>query len=255
MVDCLTAPELASAKGVAHGFFTRQGGVSEGIYASLNAGRGSQDDPDRVAENRRRCVAVLGVDRLATPYQVHGAIALVVDDLHDPKTPPRADAFVTRTPGLAVGVVTADCAPVLLAEPEAGVVAAAHAGWRGALAGILESAVTQMETLGARRSRIRAAIGPTIAQDSYEVGGEVRTAFMAEETFFTAFFAQGARPGKYQFDLEAAVAGCLSRAGVGSVELLAADTYADPERFYSYRRAQHRGESDYGRQLSAIALI
>lgn len=254
MADCLTAPHLAAADGITHGFFTRRGGMSEGVYASLNAGRGSDDDPAHVSENRYRCLASLGAERLATPYQIHGATALVVDDLHDPDAPPRADAFVTRTPGLAVGVVTADCAPVLLADPEARVIAAAHAGWRGALAGILESAVAQMEGLGARRSRIRAAIGPTIAQESYEVGGEIRTAFMAEDTFFATFFSQGARPGKYQFDLEAAAAGCLSRAGVGAVELLAADTYADSGQFFSYRRAQHRGEANYGRQLSAIVI-
>ncbi len=254
MTERLTARTLA-ASGIAHGFFTRRGGVSRGVYRSLNVGRGSGDDPAHVAANRARACAMLDAAALVTPYQVHGADVHVLDAATDPgAAPPRADAVVTTRRGIAVGVVTADCVPVLLADPGSGVIAAAHAGWRGALAGICAATIAAMERRGARRMRIRAAIGPAIAQASYEVGAEVRDSFLAAFPEARRFFRQ-AGSGRHLFDLVGLVAARLAAAGIDMVEVLAGDTYADAERFFSYRRSTHLGETDYGRQLSAIALI
>ena len=245
---------LADCGALSHGFFTRRGGVSRALFESLNAGRGSDDDPACVKENRARIIAVLGAERLATPYQVHGAHVVVVDETFNQEAPPKADGLVTDQRGIAVGIVTADCAPVLLADSDRGVVAACHAGWRGAVAGIIEETVCAMESLGAQRHHIRAALGPMIAQASYEVGPDVRAAFLAIEPFFANFFADGAQAGKYLFDLEGAVAGCLAISGITGVDLLGRDTYREQDRFYSYRRASHEQQPDYGRQLSAILL-
>jgi YfiH family protein len=249
------AASLLDLAGIRHGFFGRQGGVSQGIYASLNCGPGSNDDPTLVQENRARAVRALGSGDmpLHTVYQVHGADVVTVSEPLPPSTRPQADAQVTNRPGIVLGILTADCTPVLFADPEAGVIGCAHAGWKGALSGVLAATVTAMTRLGAKPERIRAAIGPTIAQASYEVDDAFRRRFEAADPAFAAFFADG-RPGHAQFDLPAFVRHRLQAAGVGSVEDLALDTYVDDTRFFSYRRATHRGEKDYGRQLSAIAL-
>ncbi|WP_324743608.1 peptidoglycan editing factor PgeF [Tsuneonella sp. CC-YZS046] len=247
-------PEAIGAailSGLPHGFLTRRGGVSSGIAAGLNVGLGSGDDGEAVMENRRRAArAVLPGARLVTVYQVHSPDAAIVDEPWSEDARPRADALVTRRRGLVLGIVTADCAPVLLADRAAGVVGAAHAGWKGARGGVIESAVAAMEALGARRDGIVAAIGPCIAQASYEVGQDFRERFGPGDQ---EFFAPG-RAGHYQFDLEGFVARRLADAGVGGVERLGLDTYADEERFFSYRRATHRGEGNYGRQFSLIGL-
>ena len=250
MLDRIEAPTLA---GVPHGFFGRAGGVSTGVAAGLNCGFGSDDDPEAVAENRRRASqAVLPGGRLVGIYQVHGADAVTVIDPWDNRLRPEADAIVTAQPGLVIGVVTADCAPVLLADPVAGVVGAAHAGWKGALAGVTDAAIIAMEGLGADRDRIAAAIGPAIARASFEVGDEVVARFTDDDPGNVRFVTEGPR-GRPHFDLEAYVAHRLAIAGVGRVTALGLDTYTDPNRFYSYRRATHRGEATYGRQLSLIA--
>jgi hypothetical protein len=246
---------LAALPGVRHGFFTRAGGVSHGIYASLNGGVGSHDDRARVLENRGRVAQALGVapDRLATPYQVHGAEAVTVAAAWEAGKGPKADAVVTDRAAIAIGVGTADCGPVLLADAGAGVVGAAHAGWKGALAGVVEAAVAAMEGLGARRERIVAALGPTISQRNYEVGPEVVDRFLAADGGNAGFFRSGGRPGHSLFDLPGYL---LARLGAAGVDAAHVDlcTYDDAERFYSYRRATHRGEPDYGRLMSAIVL-
>jgi YfiH family protein len=249
------APALA-LPGVAHGFFTRQGGVSTGLYASLNTGIGSKDDRALVLENRARAARHLGAapEDLATPYQVHGTDAVIVDRAWGPGLRPQADGVVTNRPGLAIGVGTADCGPVLFADAEAGVVAAAHAGWKGALAGILESTVEAMERLGALRSRITAALGPTIAADAYEVGAEFVARFEAADSDNARFFRPAARQNHARFDLPAYIVARLGRAGLACVEDVSLCTYRAEDRFFSYRRATHRREPDYGRQLSAISL-
>jgi YfiH family protein len=237
--------------GVPHGFLGRRGGVSLGTIAGLNVGHGAEDDSEAVAENRRRAVAaVLPGALLATVYQVHspGAVEVREPWPHDER--PRADAMVTDRPGLLLGVVTADCAPVLLADRAAGVIGAAHAGWRGTHGGVLESTVASMERLGAVRERIVAAIGPAIAQPSYEVDGRFRDNFVANDE---PLFAPG-REDHWQFDLEGYVAARLRAAEVGKIDALGLDTYADEDRFFSYRRATHRGEPTYGRQFSLIGL-
>jgi polyphenol oxidase len=247
---------LSLLPGIRHGFFTRDGGVSEGFYASLNAGLGSRDAPERVAENRTRMAAALGVTpaRLVTAYQVHSPNVVVAVEPWSRAQAPHADAVVTRLPGLAVGVTTADCGPLLLADREAGVVGAAHAGWKGALAGVAEAAVEAMERLGASRRRVVAALGPMIRQPSYEVGPELVARFAADDAENGRFFAPGARDGHAMFDLAGYIAARLQRAGDGRVEDLGHCTYADPARFFSYRRSTHRAEADYGRHISAIAL-
>lgn len=250
-LDRITAAPLA---GTPHGFFGRAGGVSTGIAAGLNCGLGSGDDPALVAENRRRATeAILPGGTLVGLYQVHGADAVTAIEPWEDSLRPEADAIATAQPGLVIGVVTADCAPILLADREAGVVGAAHAGWKGALAGVTDAVIVAMEGLGARRDRIGAAIGPTIARASFEVGPDLIAAFTDADPENVRFVADGPR-GQSHFDLEAYVAHRLAVAGIGRVAALGLDTYANPDRFYSYRRATHRSEPTYGRQLSLIAV-
>lgn len=245
----------AALGGVPHGFLGRRGGVSKGAYAGLNVGTGSDDDIAAIAENRRLATeAVLPGGDLVTVYQVHSADAVTVraPTVHDLR--PRADALVTDRPGLALGILTADCAPVLLADAAAGVVGAAHAGWKGALGGVTDAAILAMEALGARRERIAAAIGPCIARASYEVDAAFARRFEADDPANERFFSPG-RAGHHQFDLEAYVAARLAAAGLTRIEALGQDTYTQETRFYSYRRATHRGEPSYGRQISIVGLI
>jgi YfiH family protein len=255
MTMTLEAESLALA-GVRHAFFTRSGGVSEGLYASLNGGLGSHDDPARVAENRARMAAALGVaaPRLITAFQTHSPHVVIADAPWPESARPRADAIVSRTAGLAVAVTTADCGPILLADPAARVIGAVHAGWRGALAGVVEAAVAAMEKLGAERGRIRAALGPMIRQSNYEVGPDLVARFAAADPASEGFFHPAPRAGHALFDLAAYIGLRLKRAGVTHVEDLGLCTYADPARFFSFRRASHRAEADYGRHVNAIAL-
>jgi YfiH family protein len=250
-VEVLRAANLA---GIPHGFLGRRGGVSTGELAGLNVGYGSGDEREAIAQNRALAIAaVLPGAALATVHQVHSANAVRVEQpwAHDER--PNADALVTDRPNVLLGILTADCAPVLLADAVAGVVGAAHAGWRGALAGVTDSAIAAMEDLGAQRERIAAAVGPCIGQSSYEVDEAFRARFLALDPANERYFVAGPA-GRPHFDLAAFVVARLAAAGIGSVEALGLDTYADAERFFSYRRATHRGEADYGRQLSAIAL-
>jgi hypothetical protein len=242
--------------GIRHAFFTRSGGVSGGLYASLNGGTGSKDDAAHVAENRARMAAALGVEprRFLTLYQIHSPNVVVAEAPWTADERPRADAIVTRMRALAIGVTTADCGPVLFADPQAGVIGAAHAGWRGALGGVVEATVEAMERLGAARDHIRAAIGPMIRQSNYEVGSDLIARFAAEDRASSRFFAPASRDGHALFDLSGYVAARLARAGVTQVEDLDLCTYADPDRFFSYRRTTHRAEPDYGRHVNAIAL-
>ena len=251
----ITHPIL-SQSGIRHGFFTRRGGVSTGLYDSLNCGVGSRDTRHLVHENRARAVSTLGrsADRLATPYQVHGSDAVTVSDIWEAGRGPKADAVVTNRGGLVLGVSTADCGPTLFADAQAGVVAAAHSGWRGALAGILESTVEAMERLGACRQRIVAVLGPTISQPNYEVGPELKARFVADNQANARFFKPSPRQEHHLFDLPAFILARLAGAGVTAASI-GLCTYAEEERFFSYRRATHRGEADYGRLLSAIALV
>jgi YfiH family protein len=243
-----------SLGGAPHGFLGRRGGVSNGQLAGLNVGYGSNDDRAAIDENRRLAIAaVLPNAPLATVHQVHSADVLYVERPWPQDDRPRADAMVTDRPTLLLGILTADCAPVLFADLDAGVVGAAHAGWRGALAGVTDSTIAAMERLGARRSTIHAAVGPCIGQASYEVDEEFRDGFLADDPGNQRFFVAGPS-GKPHFGLEAYLVHRLLCAGIEEVEALGLDTYSDPDRFYSYRRATHRGEADYGRQLSAIAL-
>lgn len=237
-----------------HGFLGRRGGVSEGVVAGLNVGLGSQDDRTAITENRRRAVeAVLPGAKLVTLHQVHSPDTITVTAPYPDDARPHADALATVTPGLLLGVLTADCAPVLLADREAGVVGAAHAGWKGALGGVTDSVVAAMEGLGARRDRIAAAVGPCIARASYEVDEGFFRRFCEADPENERFFLDG-RAGHHQFDLEAYVGARLAAAGIGHVELLGEDTYANPEAYFSFRRATHRGEADYGRQIALIGL-
>jgi len=247
------ASPLLDLPGVRHGFFTRRGGVSAGVYESLNAGAGSNDDPEAVAENRRRIAAGFGSGELVTCYQVHSATALVADGPW-PAGPPQADAVVCATPGVVCAALAADCAPILIADPEAKVVAAAHAGWRGALAGIVEATVRRMEGLGAERRWMRAAVGPCIGPASYEVGLEFRAEFVKADRAFGRFFASGAADDKRMFDLPGFVLDRLRAAGVERCEWVERDTCAEQTWFFSNRRAFKRGEPDYGRLVSAIML-
>ena len=241
--------------GFAHGFFGREGGVSTGLYESLNCGPGSSDEPKAVAENRRLVAATLapGVQgaRLISLSQIHSA---VVHTLPAWEERPEGDAMVTATPGLALGILTADCAPVLLADPKARVIGAAHAGWKGALAGVLEAAQEAMEKLGAQRDRINAAIGPCISQDNYEVGDDFRARFLEQGAKHRRFFVPSDREGHHRFDLPEFAAYRLTAAGVGSVERLGICTYPPENGFFSFRRTTHAKEPDYGRQISAIVL-
>jgi|FEC22Drversion2_1045045.scaffolds.fasta_scaffold00023_110 YfiH family protein len=246
-----------SRPGLRHGFFTRRGGVSDGLYASLNIGLGSQDDPAHVAENRGRVADAMEVARdcLVTPWQYHSAVALTVERPLPPDERPKADAVVTRQPGIALGVSTADCAPVLLADPDAAVIGAAHAGWRGALAGIVEATVAAMLDLGAVRERIIAVIGPTICQRNYEVGEDFRRTFLDADPDNDQYFAKPHPTARPHFDLPGYVGGRLARAGIGEVADLRLCTYGHEEDFFSFRRATHRAEPDYGRLISSIAIM
>lgn len=247
---------LLALAGIRHAFFTRAGGVSTGLYDSLNGGTGSHDAAANVAENRTRMSAALGVEPscLLTAYQTHSPDVVVVETPWAPENRPRADAIVTRMPALAIGVTTADCAPVLFAESRARVIGVAHAGWRGALTGVVEATVAAMEHLGAKRDQIRAAIGPMIRQPNYEVGPDLIARFRADDPQSERFFVPAARDGHALFDLAGYVAARLKRAGVSEIEDLGLCTYADASRFFSYRRTTHRAEADYGRHISAIAL-
>ena len=249
------ASTLESCDGIRHGFFTRQGGVSKGMYGSLNCGLGSRDDAESVRQNRALVAETLGVPagRLLTLYQIHSARTVIVDKPWNGEAA-EADALVTRTPGLAIGALTADCAPILLCDPQARVIAAAHAGWRGALSGIAEATMAAMEELGAKRERVVAVIGPSISQRAYEVGSDYVDRFLAEEPASETFFMTDESSGEPHFDLSGYVAERLSRAGVGSVSDLGLCTYCDETRLFSYRRSQHHSEEDYGRQISAIVL-
>ncbi len=255
MVEPVEVIRAAALQGVPHGFCGRRGGVSTGLVAGLNVGLGSigpeGDNPEAVAENRARAVAAVQPGaRLITVYQVHSPDCVTVTEPWDDSARPHADALVTDRPGLLLGILTADCAPVLLADHEAGVIGAAHAGWKGALAGVTDRTIAAMVALGARPSRMVAAIGPCIAHASYEVDDGFRGRFDDSDA---QFFSAG-RPGHWQFDLEAYVAHRLRSAGIAVVEPLRLDTYAAPERFFSFRRATHRGEPAYGRQIALIGL-
>jgi YfiH family protein len=252
----LQAASLAKLARIRHAFFTRDGGVSQGVYATLNGGVGSNDARDKVAENRARMAAALGVapDRLLTAYQIHSPTVGVAEEPWTPENRPRADAIVSKTPGLAVGVSTADCGPLLFADAEAGVVGAAHAGWRGAFGGVIEATLAAMEDLGAKRARIAAALGPTIRQPNYEVGPEFAERFLAADAGNARFFSLSERASHAMFDLTGYIAARVERAGIGNFEDLGLCTFADPGRFFSYRRTTLRGEPDYGRHVNAIAL-
>lgn len=256
MPPLIQDPRLAAQEGVVHGFFTREGGVSGSLFESLNAGHGSGDIAGNVACNRALAAEALGLapDRIVTAHQVHSADVVTVEAPWGTGEAPRGDGLVTRVPGIGLGVLAADCAPVLLADPWAGVAAAAHAGWRGALAGIIESTVAAMTDLGAEKHRIVAAVGPCIGPLSYEVGPAFPAPFLAEDPENELFFGPAARDGHHLFDLGAYVAACLERAGLSPVTPLRLDTCAMEARFFSYRRATLRGEPDYGRNLSVIAL-
>ncbi len=248
----ITHPLLSDAR-VIHGFFGRAGGMSGGIYASLNCGPGSRDNSAHVSENRARVAHALGMapERLCTLYQIHSATAVIIEKPWE-GSPPQADAMVTNIPGLTLGILTADCAPVMFMDASARVIGAAHAGWKGAFTGVIENTIAAMETLGAERSRIVAVIGPCITQPSYEVGPEFIARFMLEDQ--KDFFVPSTRADHYRFDLPGYVLRQLSRAGVGQCAALGVDTCSNPEQYFSYRRTTLAGEPDYGRQISAIAL-
>ena len=251
---CATA--LTKSVGIRHGFFTREGGTSGGLYASLNCGPGSGDDPKCVALNRARAMAGLGVEpeRLCTVHQVHGTVVAAPDRPWPLAERPKADALVTSTANLAIGILTADCAPVLMADHTNGVIAAVHCGWKGALGGVAEAALQAMVELGAELAGITAAVGPCIAQASYEVGPEFRDAFMCDDKANDSFFVYSPNQGHWQFDLREYVGQRLRNYGVAHIEVLRRDTCAEEAQFFSYRRATRLKENDYGRQLSAIVL-
>ena len=244
-------------RGLRHAFFTRRGGFSSGVYASLNGGVGSRDAPEAVATNRARMAEVLGVapERLVIPYQVHSPDVVTISAPWAPDARPRCDGLVTATPGLALGVTGADCAMILFADSEARVVGAAHAGWKGALFGVVEATVEAMIGLGAKRSHISAALGPCIAQASYEVGPEFVAAYDEADPTSGRFFVPSVTDGRSMFDLHGYIGERAARAGLAEFEDCGFDTYADETRFFSYRRTTHRKEPDYGRLVSAIALV
>jgi polyphenol oxidase len=252
----ITHAEL-DARHLAHGFFTRQGGVSNGVHEGLNCGYGSQDIHETVARNRARVAQAMAVDpdALITVHQFHSADVILAEQTWAHDEAPRGDAMVCTTPGMALGILTADCAPVLFADAKGGVIGAAHAGWRGALSGVLEATVQVMTDQGAQRGRITAVVGPCIAQASYEVGPEFRAEFTAQAASFAAFFAPSSKDGHYQFDLAGFIMHRLGDLGLGQSHDLALDTYTEENLFYSYRRTCHRDESDYGRQIAAITLL
>lgn len=249
---------VLTSENIRHAFCTREGGVSDGIYEGLNCGPGSDDKPENVQENRRRALDGLSLGnsaRLVTCYQIHSPKAIRVSEPWDPSDPPQADAMVTDVPGLALGILTADCAPVLFLDEDAGVIGAAHAGWTGAQAGVLEAALNEMVKLGASVANVRAAVGPCIHQMSYEVGEDLRLKVITASPWADWCFERGAKPDHYQFDLPSYVSGELQRLDVGKVEVVAYDTYRNEDLFFSYRRTTHRKEPDYGRQISLIGLL
>lgn len=249
-------PKLSELPGIAHGFFTRHGGVSEGAYSSLNCGYGSGDDLAKVSQNRFYVGRALGVpgSAVCTAHQVHSPTAVVLDAPWEWKSAPEADALVTNKPGIAIGVLTADCLPVLLADPQTKVIGAVHAGWKGALSGVIESALGAMVKLGAKPEAIYASIGPAIDQCSYEVGGEFRDRFMDQDPVNACYFGPSSREGHLMFDLKSYAKARLEAAGIARVNVLAHDTCLEENTFFSYRRACLRGEPVYGRQISAIVL-
>lgn len=252
----LEAGSLRGLPGMAHGFFGREGGVSTGLYASLNCGPGSKDERDAVAENRRRVAQTLAPGAtLVSLAQIHSPIVHTVTPGWDATSHPEGDGMATAAPGLALGILTADCGPVLFADPQAKVIGAAHAGWKGAIGGVLEATVATMEALGARREHIRAAIGPCIAQTNYEVGFDFRDRFLEQGGLrMRKFFVPSGREGHYRFDLEGYIAARLTGLGLGSVEGLSICTYPVDNGYFSFRRTTHAGEPDYGREISAILL-
>jgi len=253
----IEATQLSHLPGIRHGFFTRRGGASEGLYSSLNCGFGSGDDLGLVARNRAKVAENLTVDEMAllTVWQWHSADVIKVDAPWDVRKPPEGDAMVSATPGIGLGILTADCAPVLFADTEAKVIGAAHAGWKGAIAGITDATIAAMETLGAKRERMVAVIGPTIGPASYEVGPELQAAFVKQSPDNVVHFSSSAgNPRHYRFDLPGYLMTRLEKSGIGQAAQLGLDTYQDEERFFSYRRMTHRGEKVYGRQISTIAL-
>lgn len=251
----IESPLLSPRPGVSHAFFTRKGGRSNGLYASLNGGLGSSDEPVRVTENRALMARTLGVEpaRFLSLRQVHSPDVVVADEPWDDGARPTADAMVCARPGLALAIATADCGPVLFVDARAGVVGAAHAGWRGALAGVLDATIAAMEGLGARRGDIAAVLGPTISQRNYEVGPELRAAFLAADAGAARFFAPG-EGDRLRFDLPGYIGARLEALGIGAFDDVRRCTYAEDDHFFSYRRATHRAEPDYGRLISAIAL-
>jgi polyphenol oxidase len=252
----ITSGTLGADPGILHAFFTRQGGVSEGLFGSLNCGFGSGDSPERVARNREIAMDHIGLpaDRLVTVRQAHSATVVIVEQPWRREESPSADGLVTAVPGIALGVLAADCAPILFHDPMAEVIGAAHCGWRGSLGGVVEATLSRMAALGATRSRIRAAIGPCIAGRSYEVGPEFPQPFVEEDPGNIRFFAAAPCSGRFLFDLAGYIAHRLARAGIATIEIAQHDTLAEEERFFSYRRACRRGERAYGRALSAIVL-
>lgn len=250
------AASLTSLPGIRHAFFTRRGGVSDGLYDSLNGGIGSRDAPNRVAENRARMASALGVPahNFLTAFQIHSPDVVTVERPWTADARPRADALVTRVAGIAIGVSTADCGPLLFADAQARVIGAAHAGWRGALTGVIEATIAAMERCGAVRANIIAATGPMIRQSNYEVGPEFVTRFTADSADNARFFAPSVKSGHALFDLAGYIAARLANAGIRHCEDIGRCTYADAEAFYSYRRSVHRDEADYGRHVNAIAL-
>lgn len=251
----ITSPDLAALPGIRHAFFTREGGVSEGIYASLNGGQGSNDNAAHVAENRLRMTQYFEIKRenLVSVWQVHSADALAVTGPW-PGERPKADAMVTATPGVALGILTADCGPILFSDPHAKVVGAAHSGWKGAISGILEATLAAMEQMGAKRQNITAVLGPTIGPAAYEVGPEFHARFVAENGGYARFFKASAKDGHAMFDLPGFIGYRARAAKIGRFVDMGLCTYSDPQRFYSYRRTTHNAEVDYGRLVSAILL-
>ena len=252
----LQSPALTALPGIRHAFFTRAGGVSEGCYASLNGGVGSDDVPAHVSENRARMAAAVGVaaDRFLTAYQIHSPDVVIAERPWDVNARPKADAIVTKVAGLGIGVSTADCGPILIADAQAGVIGAAHAGWRGAFGGVAEAAIAAMERCGAERGRMVAALGPMIRQPNYEVGPEFVAQFKTAEEANARFFRPAERAGHALFDLAGYIAARLAAAGIGRIEDIGGCTYEQSHLFFSYRRSVHRAEADYGRHISAIAL-
>jgi len=251
----ITSSRLSELPGLRHAFFTREGGVSEGIYQSLNGGLGSNDEPVRVIENRRRMAGALHVQpsHFLTVYQVHSPDVVAVSEPWPTDERPHADALVTRTPGLAIGITAADCGPVLFADPKARVIGAAHAGWKGAFGGVIDATVQAMEKLGAHRADIHAAIGPLIRQPSYEVGAEFVERFTAADAANVRYFMPSSKANHSMFDLAGFIRTQLERAGIEAIDDVGIDTYTDP-RFFSYRRTTHRTEPDYGRNIHALVL-